>query len=187
MSRLFPVLALLVAIGLFFGYISPTYQGPIAALKEEIKNYDSALDAAERFKTNVAQLAASRAEIPSEQLDRLETLLPDGVDNVQLILDLNALAAQSGMRLENFDTAVTPGTAGGENGPMEGTDFLISEEPIDSIDLTMTGTGTYAAFRAFLAGIENSLRPLDLVGLTVGTTDTGVYTYDITIRLYWLR
>ena len=185
MSRIFPILALLLAIGIFFGYVNPTYKGSIATQKQEIKNYDSALAAADRFKKKEAQLATERAQIPADQLTRLESFLPDGVDNVQLILDLDALAARSGMRLANFDTSTPSAAAGSSSAP--GTVLLESENPVDSIDLTMTGTGTYTSFRTFLAGIEGSLRPLDLVALDVRSTETGVYTYGLTIRLYWLR
>ncbi|HEX5774948.1 MAG TPA: hypothetical protein VFY28_03255 [Candidatus Paceibacterota bacterium] len=186
MSRLFPILALLVAIGLFFGYISPTYEGPVTTLKNEIRDFNNALAAAARFKQKEAQLAAARAELPAEKVERLEALLPDGVDNVQLILDLNALAARSGMRLGDFETSLT--SADGTDGAQaNGGVLLETEGPVDSLDLTMTGTGTYAAFRAFLSGLESSLRPLDIVGLQVTPTETGVYTYDITTRIYWLR
>ena len=37
----------------------------------------------------------------TEDLDRLRKLLPDHVDNVRLILDLDNLAARHGMALQN--------------------------------------------------------------------------------------
>jgi hypothetical protein len=182
MIRFLPFLALLIGIGLFFGYIDPTYKGPITEAKTRIKNLDSALAAADRFKQKEAQLTAARNEISPESLKRLDSFLPDGVDNVQLILDLDALAARSGMRLGNFNTSMPFDTS---NQP--GTIALANENPVESLDLTMTGTGTYAAMRTFLAGIESSLRPLDVTDLRVSATETGVYTYGISIRLHWLR
>ncbi len=187
MSRFLPIIGFLIAIGLFFGYIDPTYKNSITALKAEIKNYDNALEAAERFKTKESELLAARGAINPEQLKRLEAFLPDGVDNVQLILNLDALAARSGMRLANYNTSAPSTPAGNEGTQPNGTLILRTEQSVDSIELTMTGTGTYAAFRTFLAGIEGSLRPLDLVALDVKSAKTGVYTYNMTLRLYWLR
>lgn len=183
MSRLFSAILVLIAIGLFFGYTQPTFNGAVAMHKQKIQDYDSALLAADRFKMKEQQLAAERAAMPAEQVDRLNVLLPDGVDNVQLILDLNALANNSGMRLGDFDITLPT-----ETGAVSQNSFaLASENPVDSIDLTMTGTGSYVAFRTFLAGLENSLRPLDLINLELTNSPTGVYSYGMTVRLYWLR
>jgi len=48
-SRILPILALLVAIGIFFGYINPTWTGDIAATKTAIENDAQALAAADSF------------------------------------------------------------------------------------------------------------------------------------------
>ena len=55
------------------------------------------------------------------------------------------------------------------------------------VQWTTSGTGTYAAFRAFLDSAERSLRPLDLMNLSITTSANGVHTYEMTFRLYWLR
>lgn len=193
MMRLFPIVPFLAALGLFFGYVHPTYTGSISALNNEIKSYDAALAAADRFAEREAALSAERAAIPPEGLARLEALLPDGVDNVQLILDLDALASRSGLSLTDFDVA-TGGASTDPNStapagaiaPGEGVE-LGGIDPVDSIDLAVTATGTYASLRTFLTGVERSLRLLDLVELTVEDSETGVYSYDMTFRLYWLR
>jgi hypothetical protein len=184
MTRLIPVIGFLIALGLFFGYINPTVTGPIAAIRLEIAEYDRALEAAARFKEKEAELAADRAAIPPESLVRLEAFLPDGVDNVQLILDLDALASRTGLVLDDFQT-----TEAQQNAPAEATSGIVvpTDAPIDSIELSATGTGTYEAFRTFLSASEISLRPLDLTNLELKTSQNGVYTYGMTFRLYWLR
>ena len=183
MERLLPVVGILIALGLFFGYINPTMNGPIAAAQTEIQGYDNALAAAERFKEKQASLEAERIAMPPESLVRLEMFLPDGVDNVQLILDLDALASRTGMTLSNFDTTEIEGES------EAASDGIVnpSGAPLDSIELTTSGKGTYAAFRTFLDATEESLRPLDLVSLDIKTSANGVHTYDMTFRLYWLR
>lgn len=204
-SRIIPLLLLIGAIGLFVGYTQPTYGGSVAVLKEEIASLDSALHAAEQFKQKEAQLIQQRSAMPAEQLARLESFLPDSVDNVQLIVDLNSLASRSGIQLSEFSIAeesqgdssvsaaavsgapgasplTSPGTAGQGN-----TLALQSSEPTESLELSVSATGSYAAFRTFLTSVEQSLRPLDVIELTVKDSNTGVYTYDVTFRLYWLR
>jgi hypothetical protein len=181
-ARIIPILLILIAIGLFFGYIHPTYTGNVAALRAEIGSYDAALLAAAEFAEKENELLAEQSAIPTEGMERVEAFLPDGVDNVQLILDLNALAARSGLTLSDFDTSdPTAGESGGDRLD------LSSDSPVDSIDLSVSAIGEYSSFRTFLKGVELSLRPMDLVELTIGDSPTGVYDYDMTFRIYWLR
>ncbi len=188
MSRLLPFIFVLIAGAIFMGYIHPTITGSVAETNAEIQSYDSALKAAARFEAKQAELAAARAALPPDGVARLEGFLPDGVDNVQLIFDLDALASRTGVKLSEFTTSESnkPATGFAVDQASENSVYE-SSSPYDSLDLSMSATGSYAAFRAFLTGAETSLRPLDLVELSLNDSSTGVYTYDMTFRLYWLR
>lgn len=181
-SRILPVIILLVAIGLFFAYVHPTYTGSVAELRSEIASYDAALKAAEAYREKEAELIAERSALPPADLARLEAFLPDGVDNVQLILDLNALADRTGILLSDFDTTEVDDEQSGDLEQIP----LASDELTDSIELSVNAVGSYASFKQFLDGVEWSLRPLDLVSLTISESDTGIYTYDMRFRIYWL-
>lgn len=181
MSRIVPIILLLIAVGIFFGYVNPTYSGEVTMLREEIRSYDAALRAAEAFREKEAQLLLERNGISAEGLARVESFLPDGVDNVQLILDLNALASRSGMSLSDFDIREAEDT--GQGGALA----LEAEDPVESLDLSVSATGSYNSFKTFIEGAEWSLRPLDLVALEINDSATGIYTYQMTFRLYWLR
>lgn len=202
MTRLTPVIAVLVAILLALFYTRPLYMGEVTETRAKIASYDAALAAAERFNQKEAELTAARAAISEESLERLAAFLPDGVDNVQLILDMDALAARSGVTLSNFDIASGESSGGGTSptqtsapaggvAPVDtgigGLALAADAGPVDSVDLTLSASGTYSAFRTFLGGLEQSLRPLDVINLSVEESNTGVYTYDMTIRIYWLR
>ncbi len=185
MTRLIPIAFFLIAVGIFFGYVRPTWNGEIAMYKEQIASYDAALDAAARFTDKQAELEQARNQLPPDQLARLEAFLPDSVDNVQLILDLNALATRAGLTLSNFETGEAVNDANEEESGGEAG--FTRSSPIDSLTLSVSASGTYNAFRSFMAGVEQSLRPLDVVALTVEDSDTGVYTYEMTLKFYWLR
>ena len=175
MIRFFPIIGLVLAGVIALAYIEPTYSNKIIPTQAAIASSDQALAAAASFKAKENELAAAKNAILPEDLARLEKLLPSSVDNVAIILDLNALAARSGMVLS--DIGVTP--------PAE--DQAALQGSIGSVDLTLTATGTYKAFRTFLSGIERSARMLDVIRVSVRGSDTGVYAYSMTIRLYWLR
>lgn len=182
MSRIIPVLALIFAAVLFFGYVNPTHQGSIAEANAKIKSYQSALDASKRFAEKEAELTQERAALPQDGITRLEAFLPDGVNNVQLILDLTALAARSGIVLSNFAIS-EPADTSSSSGALA----LQAVKPVESLDISLSATGTYPQFRSFLRGVEQSLRPLDIVNVSVSGSATGTYTYTVVMRIYWLR
>ncbi len=183
-QRILPVILIALSLIIITVYVNPAYNGTIIPLQQDINRSNAALAAAEDFKSKEAQLATERAAIPQESVDKITKFLPDGVDNVQLIVDLNALASRSAVKLSNFnikqnslaDASAPTSLLGGQG--MRGT---------DSLDLTVTVDGTYSAFRTFLYGVEHSLRPLDVMEVVVNNSKTGVYSYDVTFRIYWLH
>ena len=172
-----PFLSIVAAIGIFFAYLSPLWNGEIAQTKAAIAQNDQALASAAQYEKRQNELAAQAAAIDPAALARLEIFLPDSVDNVGVILDLNALAARSGLAIASVDVAGGDAEAAVVDGG----------EPVGTIDMTLSAKGTYDALLAFLAGVELSARLLDMRDLVVTGSDTGVYEYGMTLRLYWLR
>ena len=181
-DRILPSLALIVAAGIFFAYVSPTWSGSVASTQAAIAADDLALTSAQQFAAQQNQLAAARDAIDPANITALSTFLPSSVDNVGLILDLNALAARSGLSVANIDVVTDTGSAKGTGVPAAS-----GQNPIGTVDLSLSATGTFAAVQAFLGGVERSARLLDIRDLVVKGSNTGVYTYQMTLRLYWLR
>ncbi len=189
-NRILPSLALMLAVGIFFGYMKPEWSGPLAGTKAAIKNNEQALAAADEYKAKQNTLASARNAIDPADLARISTFLPDSVDNVGLILDINALAARSGLSLSNIDVAAND--AGGAKintkaSTPAGALPVARTNLVGSVDLSLSAIGSYTALQSFLAGIERSARLLDVRDIVVKGSDTGVYNYQMTLRLYWLR
>ena len=183
-SRVIASIALIAAVGIFFAYVSPTWNGPIAATQAAIAADNQALAAAQQYTAEQNQLATARDAIDPASLRSLSTMLPSSVDNVGLILDLNALAARSGLSVANID--VMTGTAGGA-ATVPGASSSGARGSIGSVDLSLSAVGTFSSLQTFLGGVERSARLLDVRDLVVKGSDTGVYNYQMTVRLYWLR
>jgi hypothetical protein len=189
-SRILPIVALFAAVGIFFGYVNPAWSGTIADTKAAIALDDQTLAAADEYARKQDALATARAAIDPANLTRLSVLLPDSVDNVGLILDLNALAARSKLSLSNVDVITTNSGANkgaSSNATAPGTSPLGDQNPVGSVNLSLSAVGTYSALQSFLSGIERSARLLDVQDLVVRGSDTGVYAYQMILRLYWLR
>lgn len=208
-NRILSSIAFVVALGIFFFYINPTWTGSIATTQASIAADDQALLAAQQYTSQQNQLAAARDAIDPANLKALETFLPDSVDNVGLILDLNALAARSGLSVSNVDVVTLSQSSGGSGsaaaagagagagagpagpaGPaaMPGAGLPAApSNPVNSVNLNLSAVGTFSAFQNFLIGLEKSARLLDVSDIVVKGSDTGVYTYQMVIRLYWLH
>lgn len=185
-GRILPIFLIILAIAIFVAYIDPVYTKDIVPLKAQIKEYDSTLKAAEDFNQKEAQLATARNAIPDTSIARLDAFLPDSVDNVQLILDVTALATRAGLKLTDFSTDANNVAVGGSD-QSSGQLPLSTGQKFGSLRVDVKASGSYAAFRAFLSGIEQSLRPLDITDVSITNGANGLYTYDIIFTIYWLQ
>lgn len=184
-DRILPSFALVIAGIIFFAYVNTAWSGTIANTKAAIAADDQALASADTYIKQQNKIASARDAIDQANLDAVATFLPGSVDNVGLILDLNALAARSGISVANID--VVTETGGGQQSSNSGTLANPNQNPIGSVDLSLSAVGTFSALQMFLNGVEKSARLLDVHDLVVKGSDTGVYTYQMSLRLYWLR
>lgn len=179
-NRLIALLLILLSAGLFFGYVNPTWTGKVAETSSQIEEADKALVAAREYIARQDQLKAEKDNLDQSSLAKLMVLLPDSVDNVGLILSLNALAAKSGLKIASID--VSNQSAANANSASAG-----GTGPVGSVELTLAASGNYSAFQTFLRGVERSQRLLDVTSLKITGTNTGVYNYNMALRIYWLR
>jgi len=209
MRLIIAIVGVILSGGIFFWYTKPAYDSSLA-LRAGIEQNNAALDkAAELQKLRQTLLSRFNTFDPTD-LDRLQKLLPDHVDNVRLILDLDNLAERGGLALQNVDVSsaqkqtAKSQTAIGAIG--------VSNQKYDSLTLTFSTIATYPDFIEFLKNLEASLRLVDLVSLSISSAGgTGVvvnatnafpvsnaknpaasgaeplYTYNMTLRTYWLK
>jgi len=120
--------------------------------------------------------------------------LPDHVDNVRLILDLDNLAGRFGLSLQNVDVS----SSESKNTKAQTVGAIgTSNQKYDSLTLSFGTRATYKTFVDFLRDLESSLRIVDLVSLSIapetaatptkGQSSEPQYSYKITLRTYWLK
>lgn len=184
MKLFFPVLMLVIAGGIFFWYIDPTY-AHVQGLLAQQSQYDEALTKALELQSVRDQLLARYNTFAQGDIDRLQKLLPDHVDNVRLILDLDSMASHYGMRVHNV--SINTGAAGSSPAAQNPQQIGPGSKGYESIDLSFVVTGTYDTFRQYLAELEKSLRLVDITGISFTPADSGVYDFTIHLTTYWLK
>jgi len=184
------LILIVIAVVIFIFYTKSAYDNE-QVLSAQGVQYQAALSKATQLQTIKQSLLSRYNSFDPNAISRLSVMLPDQVDNIRLILDLDNLAGKYGMSLQNVDISV-PSDA--QNGSVVSA-IANAAQPWDSLTLQFTTRGTYDEFKQFLTSLESSLRLVDLVMLTLapsGTTGgngtgTPVYTYSMTLQTYWLR
>ena len=177
-SSILPTLLLVVAVGLFFIFTDPKYK-EIKNIKAEVANYDNALNNSKDLQKIRDALLIRYNNISSEDLKRLELLLPDTVENIRLVLDIDTIASRYGIVIKNLKLNSSP----------ESQDFDPTAEEIKSVDLSFSVVSDYETFITFLRGLEESLRVIDIVEIKFNGRENisdVPATQDITIRTYWM-
>lgn len=180
------LLCLAAAGAIFLLYTKPTYDS-VQSTRGNMGQYDEALEkAAELQELKQSLLSRYNAFNPTD-LDRLHKLLPDHIDNVRLILDLDGIAGRNGLALQNV--VVSTPTSAQDSQTAVGS-LGSSKQKYDSVTLSFSTQGSYDTFLRFLADLESSLRIVDLVSLKLNRAATGasgLYGFEVTIRTYWLK
>src|ERR1035437_7310574 len=107
-----PIILIAAAIALFFVYTNPIYSD-ITAQKVQVASYNDALSNSKTLQSERDKLTAVYNNIDPNNLARLQKLLPDNLDNICLILEIEQIAAPYGMTLSDIkydttDTNTTP-------------------------------------------------------------------------------
>jgi len=177
MKFFLPILFLLLTGGIFFGYTNPAYVH-VKDLQAQQSQYDEALSKARELQSVRDQLVARYNTFSPDDLTKLQKLLPDHVDNVRLILDLDTMASRYGMRVRN----VTIDTASQKSDQQIGP----SDKTYESVILSFSISGSYDTFRQYLNDLEHSLRLVDVTGVQFIPNTTGIYDFQIQLQTYWL-
>ncbi len=210
MKLIIAIVGVVLAGSIFFVYTKPAYDNS-QTVRESIAENNAALDkAAELQKLRQTLLARFNTFNPAD-IERLQKLLPDHVDNVRLILDLDKLAERHGLALQNVDVSSSQKQTAKSQTALGAIGS--SNQKYDSLTLTFSTVATYRDFVTFLSNLESSLRIVDLVSLTVAPAGGGAtavrsatnpfptaavtpvnsrssepfYTYNMTLRTYWLK
>jgi Tfp pilus assembly protein PilO len=178
--RLFiPIILVVAAIGLFVVYTNPAYQGT-KALSAQVDAYNNALDKSQELRSVRDQLLSKRNTFSTDDVQKLSEILPDNVDNIRLIIDINNIASRHGLTL----SGVNVGDISEKN-----TNVLTSSDagPVGNVEVSFGVSTSYDGMLAFLTDLEHSLRLIDVqkLGFVVGANDISTYTF--TIRTYRLH
>lgn len=178
MQFITPIFLIIVAVAVFFGFVDPQYKD-IAKAKALESQYEEALSRSKELQEIREELLSEYNTFKADDVSRLEKLLPDNIDNVRLIIEIDAIAKKYGLSVRNL--AVTE-SVGNDSGTL-----VAGNSDYSSVDLSFSVASSYEDFLSFIKDLEQSLRLVDVTSINFVATGSKVDDYRVTIRTYWLK
>ncbi len=178
MKSIISIFFVAASLAIFFAYVNPTYS-TIKGLGVEQGQFDEALNKSKELQSVRDTLLSKYNTFNRTDVTRLEKLLPDGVDNVKLVLDIDNIASRYGLRIRNVTVESAAQSDSRTIAPDTG--------PTGSVLLSFTIASSYSTFVQFLKDLEQSLRLTDITSVSFSTNAGDLTEYRVSLKTYWLR
>ena len=189
---LIPIILIGLTIAMFFTYTSPLYQD-IVLLREEMSAYNEALSNSKALENERDKLTQKYNAIGGENLTKLQKLLPESIDNIRLVLELEKLALPYGMALKDVKYDAVQKESTTSSGVIQGEVLNQNFRKDYGVwSLEFSTEGSYRNFISFLKDIENNLRIVDVASISFSSSNalgslSDVYKYNLQVKTYWLK
>jgi hypothetical protein len=201
MFRLVVSIMLIVASIVGFSMFTLPLYNEISTLKTKAASFDEALGNSKALENERDKLTGKYNSILPENLLKLDKLLPDNVDNIRLILEIEKIALPYGMVLKDVrydtiskkDTPIAPTGAKSLNSDVSVNQNISKDYGVWNLEFSTQGT--YTNFLNFVKKLDSNLRIVDIssvsfssdVGSGLNPSFVESYKYGFKIKTYWLK
>lgn len=176
MMNFAPLVLLVVAIAGSLFYTKPAYDKLTLHVNEK-ESYAAAVVKGKEFESVQQELINKMQGIPMEDQENLKKMIPDNVDNVRLIIEINEMAKRYSSGVKNIRV-----------GDAEKQTAKTASTPVGNTSFGFTISTSYELFGDFLRDLESNLRLADVTMLRFNPTDSGsIYDFNLTIKTQWLK
>jgi len=169
---------LTLSIGYAFIY-SPT--GDLSALINEKQKYNKSLATVGSIENKKDELLTEFNNISTDERKEIDTILPDSMDFVKLVSQIDAVAASHGISIDKITSRELDSSTG------ETVEDTAPEELYKSSIIGFSFAAPYEEFGAFMGDLGKSLRILDISSVKLATQEGGVYSFSVEFKTYWLK
>ncbi len=190
---------LIISIGSFLGsillavFVIWPLVSSIIALRDNIQEQEKEMAAIQELINKTNQLSQEYQSM-SDEINMFFMALPEKKNVSYLLVQFESLVGRNGLLLES----VKLGQDGGKDLGMAETGIPLEDSPSQkrsfvSIPVNVSVTGSYSAFKGFLADLEKNIRVMDVE--TISFTQKGqsgeseasalnTFKYDLKIKIY---
>jgi Tfp pilus assembly protein PilO len=183
---------IVLAIGTYFT-VTKAKLAEVNAVRAINEQYISAISNADQLVKVRDKVLKDYNAIDETDRERLDKIVPNTVDNIRLVIDLNSVGLRHGFSLRNIKAAAgTSGSSGSSASQRPSTvtatrDGGISTPTLDTVSISFSVSAPYQQFIEFMRDLEANLRIMDLTHLTVAANSTGTYDFGVELKTYYLR
>lgn len=198
------IILIVAGILLFVFFTHPKFK-ELQTNQMEVKSLTTANENAKTLAQKIQTLLDIKKNITTENIDKMNKMLPNTVENVKLIIDfdkmLQSMVEERGtLKLYKSNEITDTGSKkiSIENpkiSPGVSVDSGYDSLRLGIVNFSFSVTLTYSDFLEFLARIEHSTRIFDVDSITFSAqTNAGnlqsqepIYTFNVSLRTYWLK
>ncbi len=190
MNLFIPFILIIISIGTFFTFIDPQYQEIKILLENKNQFIDLRKQGNEIDKKRTSLRIKFSENVSAKDLSRLEKLLPNHMDNVELIVDIDRIAKEQAIRITDIQL-IRNVVNKNNNNNVEVID--IDSKKYNSVNLSFSFVTKYGNFKYFMDNLRKSLRLIDVVSVSfskeVGDKFAAVdnFKFNVEVRAYWLK
>lgn len=171
---------IVMALTVGYAFVYPSFS-EISTLNEQKTKLEASLTMANEIENKKNQLLATLENLPAGERKNIETVLPDSLNLVKLVADIDAIGAKRGISIDKISSREGAGTPGEAIGAAE------SSPTYQSAIVGFTFTSDYQNFRSFMDELEKSMRILDIKSVKITPGLKGTYVYTLEFETYWLK
>ena len=184
MKSLTPIIFIIVSIVIFFTFTDPVYK-EVKDLNIKYAQYQDVLDKSEELLRQRKTLQDKYNSFSEDDVSRLKKLLPDTVDNVKLIIDIDEIAKRYGLTIKGVRLDDSKVNKSGVKDSV--ATITAGESRFGIIPMGFSVSADYNTFLNFLEDLEGSLRIVDVTNINLKPGANNIYTFDVSLKTYWLK
>lgn len=164
------------AIGIVLLYTRPAFSG-IADTQGQIAEYKTLRQKIEGVNAQLSQYAGAIDSIPISDVQRLETYLPQTVDEVAVMRDVQEIAEQSALLVQSVDSEIPSGV-------QSSSDFADRYPNVSRSYITLSANGSYEDIKNFLDKAAQNQYLLEASMLELSRLQDGLVNLTVTFAVY---
>ncbi|MEK7175443.1 MAG: hypothetical protein AAB693_01410 [Patescibacteria group bacterium] len=191
-----PIIFIGISITGFFLYTDPMYK-KVLELRAQTASYEEALKNSKELAKKRDELTGKKNLISDANLDKLSKFLPETIDNIRLILELEKIAAPYNFFIKDIKYYTVDKNSNQvfqdkSNYGLNAT----GKSDYETWGLDFSVDGSYKDFLNFVNDLENNLRILDITSIGFSShinfdknkiNNKEIYKYSLKIKTYRLK
>ncbi len=149
------------------------------------QQYEQSLETVSNIENTKNELLTKFNNISAEDKKDIETVLPNSMNFVRLVSQIDAVAAKYGISINKTSSKAINDPSGNS------ADGTQSAKLYNSATIGFSFDASYDKFNVFMDDLEKSMRVLDIRSVKLNSQkdkdQDNVYSYDIEFETYWLK